>query len=523
MSQENKSTNVAVEEVPSELRQESVYGKRYVGARELITLFITGEISKFSVESYLTYFLLNIFQIDSRVLAAFAVAQMTWDIVNDSLFAYLVDRTRTRFGKFKPWAFATIGPYAVACIAMWLTPLFVGDNDWGPMSWQKITIYAVIALSKETLGTLYGCAVGGLNSTYTPSIDDKAALIALDNIGDFEKVPKYLMVVLLDLVAFGVISIPVQNVYMGMGIFTLVMAYSATFVRIIVIKERIVQVEEKPKVTDGLRNFFGNRLQVCVTLSNFLFSFGSVSGPFGNLFWLDVIGSASLQSVVGIPASPITYISYALLPKFRKKFTMKQLWFMGNLVPQVAYLIVFIFGFNHLDNLYVILPLMAFHEVCISAVYSISHTIPSLMAQEVIDYGEWKTGKRTEAMTGFISGLATKLVSTVQSAISTALVSFIGYEAGIGKVQKMKTKQAIFAMYSIVPILMGALGYIPMLFYNLNDKTRAIMYHELEERRKNIIIKSQMHTFELDENGNPIKAIAGSDSIVLDDENTSDK
>ncbi len=503
MSQETevKNTNTEVEGDVPKVANKSVYGKRYVGAKELVTLFVTGEVNKFSVESYLSYFLLNVFGLDSRVIAAFALAELTWDLVNDSIFAVIVDRTRTRFGKFKPWAFATIGPYAIASIALWLTPLFIGKQNWGPLSWQKITIYCVISLFKETIGTLYNCAVGGLNSTYTPSIDDKAALIALDNIGDFEKVPSYIMVVLLDLAATGAIAISVENVYIIMGTATLLLSFLGMFIRLLVIKERIVQVEEKPKIRDGLRNFFGNKLQVIMTLSNILAAFGNVGGPFGNMFWLDVMKSASLKVVVGIPASPLTYVSYMYLPKLRKKFTMKQLWFMAQLVPQIGYIIVFIVGFNNLDNLWIMIPALMFHEMCISAVYSIGKVIPQLMGQEIIDYGEWKTGKRTEAMTGFISSLATKIVSEIQNAISTAVVSFIGYESGVHSVQKMRTKQAIFAMYTVIPIFMGAFSYIPMLFYDLDDETRTIMYQELTERRSEILRKSQENIVEEYKNG----------------------
>ncbi len=474
----------------------SIYGKRYVGAKELITLFVTGEVNKFSAEGYLSYFMLNVFGLDSRIIAAFAMANLAWDLINDSLFAYVVDRTRTRFGKFKPWAFATIGPFAVASIALWLTPLFIGDQNWGPLSWQKIVIYSVICVCKETLGTLYNCAIGGLNSTYTPSIDDKAALIALDNIGDFEKVPSYFMVILLDLAATGTIAMSIENVYIFFGAGCLLVSFSAMFIRLCVIKERIVQVEEKPKLVDGLRNFFGNRLQVLLTLNQILSAFSNVSGPFGNMFWLDVMGSASLRVVVGVPASPITYISYAIMPKMRKKFSMKQLWFMSQLVPTLGFLVTFLVGFNNLDNMWVMIPALMFHEICISAVYGISHTIPQLMAQEIIDYGEWKTGKRTESMTGFISSLATKIVSEIQNALSTAVVSFIGYETGVNTAQSMKTRQAIFAMYSIVPIILGTFAYIPMIFYNLDDKTRTIMYHELSERRNKILENAKKTTAE---------------------------
>ena len=502
---ETKTVDVGTEEnkVPQALSM-SVYGKRYVGAKELIALFVTGEVNKFNVGSYSSYFMLNIFGIDSRVIAAFSVANLLWDLVNDSIFAVLVDRTRTRFGKFKPWAFALFGPQIVAGLALWLTPLFIGDKNWGPLSWQKITIYCTISLFSETIGTLFGIATGGLGSTYTPSIDDKAALIALDNIGDFEKLPSYLMVILIDLAAAGKIGLSLENVFIIMGTGCTLISYGALFVRICIIKERVVQVEEKPTVKDGLRNFFGNKLQVLSTLSSILSAFGNVKGPFSNLFWLDVMGSASLQVITGAPASPLTYISYMYLPKLRKKFTMKQLWFMANLVPSIGWFVVFFLGFNNLENLWIMIPLLIFHEMCVSSVYSLRAVIPSLMAQEIIDYGEWKTGKRTEAMTGFIGGLATKIVGNIQNAISTAVVSVIGYETGVGVTQTMKTKQAIFAMYSIIPIILGSLSYVPMIFYDLNDETRAQMYRELEERRNRIIENSQKKAKDIDENGNVI-------------------
>ena len=497
MSQKTEENKIQTEESYMPMTSsDSIYGKRYVGAKELVTLFVTAEVNKFNIEGYLSYFMLNVFGLDSRIIAAFAVATLAWDLVNDMLFAYIVDRTRTRFGKFKPWAFITIGPYAIACIALWVTPLFIGDQNWGPLSWQKVVIYCVISILKETIGTLYNCAVNGLDSTFTPSIDDKAALIAIDNIGGFEKVPSYVMVLLLDLAAAGAIGISVENVYIFMGAGTAFVSALGMLAHICIIKERIVQVEEKPKLSDGLRNFFGNKLQIALSLSNFLSAFGSVGGPFSNMFWLDVMGSASLQVICGVPAAPLTYISYMYFPKLNKKFSTKTLWIASKAVPQLGWTITFLVGINNLDNLWIMIPALMFAEICFSSVYSLGKIIPQLMQQEIIDYGEWKTGKRTEAMTSFISSLATKLVTQIQNAVSTAVISLIGYEAGVGTVQSMKTKQAIFAMYTVIPIVLGIFSYIPMLFYDLDDKTKTIMYHELTERRNSIIQKSQKHVNE---------------------------
>ena len=71
--------------------------------------------------------------------------------------------------------------------------------------------------------------------------------------------------------------------------------------------------------------------------------------------------------------------------------------------------------------------------------------------------------------------------------ISTALKKFIGYDQNAytrGTDQPDYVKFYLFAMFTIVPSVTGALGIIPMLFYDLHGKKREVMYAELLERRK---------------------------------------
>jgi len=99
-----------------------------------------------------------------------------------------------------------------------------------------------------------------------------------------------------------------------------------------------------------------------------------------------------------------------------------------------------------------------------------------------MDYCEWKNGYRTEAMTSVATGLASKLVQTLTSAIGAAVLKVINYQQG-STVQTDKTKFYIFALFTIVPVVTGALGYIPMFFYNLTGEKRDKMYADLMKRR----------------------------------------
>ena len=108
------------------------------------------------------------------------------------------------------------------------------------------------------------------------------------------------------------------------------------------------------------------------------------------------------------------------------------------------------------------------------------------MYNEAMDYCEWKNGYRTEAMASVAKGIAAKVSSNTSLVVTTALKKMIGYEANafrLGTEQTDKVKFYLFAMFTIIPAVTGSLGIIPMLFYDLDNKKKEMMYSELLERR----------------------------------------
>ena len=85
-------------------------------------------------------------------------------------------------------------------------------------------------------------------------------------------------------------------------------------------------------------------------------------------------------------------------------------------------------------------------------------------------------------MTSVAANFATKLAQKASEAIGVIILSLINYQQG-GTVQTDQTKFYIFALATVVPVVTGALGYIPMLFYNLTGEKRDKMYADLMERR----------------------------------------
>ncbi len=464
--------------------------RRYVGQKEKIGYLLNDVSASFNIDKYKDRFIYDIVKLDFNFLAVFGLFAGLWDTFNDTFIGVIVDRTRTRWGKFKPYILLGKIPLTLIGLWYWFMPLVFANTDasFAP----KLIYYAIFSVICETAGTFTAVAGTGFMATITPDPLERTNLITMANlVSGFvgEKLPELTFGVLLDLVNNQVVKWNRTNLFLGFGIFTAVAGCAMSFYFICVTKERVSQSIEKPSIVQGLKAIINNRPILLYTLSEFLAGF-AVSKSRIN-YYIDVLGSASYQTLVGIPASPVSTISYAFIAPLRKRFSTKAIWILEDVWTDVCWLTVFGIGSiggmkNGLyKNKWVMLPVMAIEEVFEMCVYGLRHVIPQEILNEAMDYCEWKNGYRAEAMTGVARGLVTKLQGIVMGSIQNFIMSKIGYVQGLAiGTQADSTKWWIFAMGTGVPVITGALGIIPKFFHNLNGEKRDRMYRELFARRE---------------------------------------
>lgn len=362
------------------------------------------------------------------------------------------------------------------------------DESFAP----KLIFYAIFSVICETAGTFTSVASTGFMATITPDPLERTNLITMANlVSGFvgEKLPELTFGLLLDLVNNQVIKWNRTGLFLGFGIFTAIASCAMSFYFICVTKERVSQSIEKPSIVQGLKAIINNRPILLYTLSEFLAGFAVGKSRIN--YYIDVLGSASYQTLVGIPASPVSTISYAFIAPLRKKLSTKAIWILEDVWTDACWLAVFGIGSiggmkNGLyKNKWVMLPVMAIEEVFEMCVYGLRHVIPTEILNEAMDYCEWKNGYRAEAMTGVARGLVTKLQGIFMGSIQNFIMNKIGYVQGLAiGTQADSTKWWIFAMGTGIPVITGALGIIPKFFHNLNGETRDRMYRELFARRE---------------------------------------
>lgn len=464
--------------------------RRYVGQKERIGYLLNDVSGSFNIDKYKDRFIYDIVLLDFDFLAVFGFFSGLWDVINDTFIGVIVDRTRTRWGKFKPYILLGKIPLTLLGLWYWFMPVVFSNSaaDYVP----KLLFYAIFTIICETAGTFTTIASTGFMSTITPDPLERTSLITMAKLFSGlvgEKLPELAFGLMLDLVNNEVVKWDRTNLFIGFGIFTAVAGCLMSFYFICVTKERVPQSIEKPSVIQGLKAILNNRPVLLYTLSEFLAGFAVSKGRTN--YFIDVLGSATYQTIVGIPASPISTISYAFIAPLRKKLSTKAIWILEDVWTDACWMMVFGIGSiggmkNGLyKNKWVMLPVLAIEEMLEMCIYGLRNVIPDEILNEAMDYCEWKNGYRAEAMTGVARDLVKKLQSITMTSIQNFIMKRIGYVQGLSiGTQSDATKWWIFAMGTGIPVITGALGIIPKFFHNLNGEKRDKMYQELFARRE---------------------------------------
>ena len=486
--------------------------RRYVGSKETFAYILDDIAQSFNIGKYDDIFKMNILKIDLVLQSITNAVIGVWDIINDIFLAAIVDRTRTRWGKFKPWLVVYAVPGVLLSVIFWALPLFMGTEGIGT-NIPRFSVYLLLQIFSNLSGSLIAIVRQGMTSTITPNIIDRTRLITSANLlsGFVEKAPEILMGFLIDIyinspsnkaleltnnVAY---QLGYNRLFVIGGVVTSVVSGLFALFYAFVAKERVMQTVDRPSIFSGVKSVITNKPLLLITLSEFLGAFSLNSGL--NLYYINVLNLASMSTIVGIPGAVVSPISYSYVPWARSRFSTKALWIAGSHVDSVLMLGVYAAGEllnfggkKGYENLWVMIPSFMLRETIWMFFWGIRKVIPEEMRNEAIDYGEWKNGFRTEGMTGVAKGLVTKMVNTVKNFIQPLLLKMFGYNpnATSGN-QTEQARHALFWMSTLLPVVTGILSIVPQLFYDLQGEKRDRMYMELRERRK--AIANQVNEF----------------------------
>ncbi len=124
------------------------------------------------IGAYFAIFLTDVVGIAPRIAAAAIFIGRTWDYVNDPIFGHLTDRTRTRWGRRRPFLLFGAIPFALVFVLMWYRPPFQSDV-------ALAIYYAFIFVLYDAAATLVYMPYFALTPELTSDYDERTSLTSI--------------------------------------------------------------------------------------------------------------------------------------------------------------------------------------------------------------------------------------------------------------------------------------------------------------------------------------------------------
>ena len=416
---------------------------------------------------WILIFYTDTFGISAAAAGTIMLVARFWDMASDPVMGVIADRTKTRWGKFRPYILWMALPYSILAVMAFSTPNF---GETGKVLYAGITyillmtVFTAINLPYSSLGAVMtsdSYERAGLNSyrfifAFVGQFIVSGTALYLANYfgkGDSAKGYQY------TLILFSVIS------------FILFMiTFSST-------RERVrPPKKQKESLKEDFKNLLKNKPWLILffvgIISFIMFAMQNLSIAYYFKYYIGNEEGVQLFNVIGTVA---LIVAIPFSKPLAKRFGKRSVFLASSLLSGLFFCLIYVPG---KDDIYLI---YAFN---ILAKMSYAPAVPLLwtMLADTADYSEWKSGRRATGLTFSAATFAQKAGWGIGGALAGWLLAAFKFAPNVEQTEIAIT--GIKLMISVFPGILYMSCAILLYFYSIDHKTCLIMQEELEERRK---------------------------------------
>ncbi len=433
---------------------------------------------------YLLFFYTDIFGISAAVVGTMFLITRIFDGVNDPIMGIIADRTKTRWGKFRPYLMWMCVPFALFGVLTFTTP---------DMSVTNKIIYAYITYCLMMIFyTAVNVPYASLMGVMTSDLKDRTSLASFRFIFAFAGGIFVLATAESFVDYFSANDEGIPNIQKGwqytMLIYGVIAAllfyftFQLTRERIYPPKEQKSNIKEDLKnlaknkpwfilLAAGIFSLIFNSIRDGSTIYYFKYYFNTQKEV--SLFFGDVsLTYSSLYLVFGQAANLLGVIlAKPLSDKLGKKKT-----FITAMV--IATIFSCFFYFLGDDDI-----IWIFIFQCIISIFAgIIFPLLWSMYADIADYSEWNSGRRATGLIFSSSSMSQKMGWTIGGALTGWILAYYGFEANVEQTEEAKS--GIRMMMSFLPAIGALLSAVVIVFYKLDDIFMVKVSNELKARRE---------------------------------------
>ncbi|MBR0534749.1 MAG: MFS transporter [Clostridia bacterium] len=472
------------------------------------------------IGSYLTIFLTDALLFGAEgvtigsITGTMAVAWLMlgtriFDAFNDPIMGSVVDKTRTKWGKCRPylkWMAFPIAIMTIACFlpvfkekatstfiiigiiyVIWSVAYTIADVPYWGLS-TCMTNDTVVRGNLLTVTRLL-CTLGaGIVTVFVPIItgnltarfkytDADIPQIMADKGVDAEAAKNFIGTVIVGQESANAEML--KWIYFIAAVVLVVAAVPMFFYGFKHTKERFTADDNPPSFGHNLKLLFKNDQLLLIVISGVLGGARMVYSYTGGLYFAKyVLQNEGMYSLITLLVVPGGLVASVLVPWMSKKFTKKWAYVAVHLFGGVVMAIMYFVGYDAPWKLVI----AAIGLVLLGIPQGVNNIITYAMIGDTVDYLEWKTGERGEGICFAMQTLINKIGMAVGAFIGVISFSAAGIDAETGFISA-EGAQRLWNMLVLSGVISMFACAIPVMFYKVTEKRQAEMVAEIAERK----------------------------------------
>lgn len=451
------------------------------------------------LNSYQAEFDASILGADIAVVGILILVAKIVSAVFDPIVGNMIDRSKSKHGKFKSMIMYSIIPLLVFTAVVFIDVPFK-DNKMLTYVWIFVT-YLIWSLAM-TLGDVPS---QGIASVLTPNPTERTNVVSISN--TFKQIGFSACVVVVPVVCLlvpngsqvfgfeGETDTPmIGSEYFWTAVLTAVLGCVLFALIPMLNKERVPYISGEKTTTKDMINALKNNKPLMLVIISYFLGFGRQMAMGIQVQAANVLlGSQNLVAVLGIVTAIGSMVSMAICPILIKKLGEKKVYllmsFYGFAVSVLSFIVGF-FWFRNPENM-VLTVLFYLFLFLIGLQFGAVTLMPMIMTADCVDYYEYETGKRMEGAAYSVLTLTIKVCLALGTALGLVFVQFSGYSDTVAQITAgtaagfdVGTKDIIFFAYTVMPGILALLSTIPMFKYDIVGEKKAKIASELAARRE---------------------------------------
>lgn len=421
------------------------------------------------ISTLLTLFYTDYAGISPVIVGMVMLISRVFDGISDVIMGIIVNKTKSKYGKARPYILWMALPYAISAILLFCVPHTTPTL-------QFIYMFVTYNLATTVLYTAINVPYGTLSTLMTRSSHQRDLLsvfrMAMSPFGKIIAVTFTLPLVKLfgnDQAAW----IKVMSLWAVVAFFLLVICFlkCEETVEIKAAQEVKVPLKKNVKALVSNKYFWATLVLWTVTCIH-----ATVVGTDLPYYCKYVLNNDGWMYSVLFTAEILTMIAGAMVcPLLLNKWSKRNISLVGCIIAVLAHCAFLLNPGSFLWALVTSIIRAMGEAPLVALVFG--------MMGDVIEYGQWKHHVRQESLVFGGGSLGFKIGTGITSALITSLLTASGYISSSGgtAIQPQSAIDAILNIYKFGPIIVWSIAVIILIFYNLDKKIPLIM-KDLSER-----------------------------------------